>query len=71
MRFTEPSAIAVTPTISDRHGSTTNRWDRIPWLCCVYYYDLRRTYTSSQNLKSRTCLTGPFLMLIITLEILL
>ena len=71
MRFTEPSAIAVTPITSDRHGSTTNSRTHVPRLCGIYYYDIWRDLSSPQNLKPRTCLTGPFLMLIITLEILL
>ena len=33
--------IAVTPTRSDCHGSTTNCWDRIPKLCCAYVITLR------------------------------
>ena len=42
MRFTEPSAIAVTPITSDRHGSTTNGWTYVPRLCGIYWITLRR-----------------------------
>ena len=38
----ELSAIAVTLTLSDRHGSTTNRWDRIPWFSSIPHSHLRR-----------------------------
>ena len=37
------SAIAVTLTLSDRHGSITSSRIHIPRLCCIHWYDLWRT----------------------------
>ena len=37
---TVASAIAVTPTPSDRHGSITSSRTRVHWLCRFHWYDL-------------------------------
>lgn len=36
----EPSAIVVTLTISDSHGSTTSSRTNVLGMCCLYLYDL-------------------------------
>ena len=41
LRLMAPSAIAVTPIRSDRHGSITNCGINFPWLCCGHVITLR------------------------------
>ena len=40
LRLMATSAIAVTPTPSDRHGSITSSRTRVHWLCRFHWYDL-------------------------------
>jgi hypothetical protein len=49
--LTAPSATVEESTPSDRCGSITNRWDRIPRLCSIHRYDLRRTHSFAKGVS--------------------